>query len=330
MEDFVNRLLIEPAAQLTVLQLLESALGQFYAFTLVVVRMSGLMVVGPVFGQSLVPANVRVFIVLAVSMIITPTLSDQPKLAFQRLDTDKNERLARDEVPEHLLVRYDALVAQSTLPAHDGLSLAQFRYNLAPPATVLDYTWVAAGEFGLGLMLGLGVLTILSGLQLAGETIDQQTGTAIGEIANPALDINGSVTGQFLFMFAVTVLLLMEPTGYHLVLMSALVQTFQTIPVGDAFVSTSAIELLRDLVHESLILGVQVAAPILATMSLVGLTMGFLGHTVPQVNVLVVGFPVRAVINLLVLAVTLSGAAQLVIDIVPGVIDRMFHALALV
>ncbi|MGE3180931.1 MAG: flagellar biosynthetic protein FliR, partial [Phycisphaerae bacterium] len=258
------------------------------------------------------------------------TLSEQPKLAFHRLDVDHNHRLARDEVPEHLLSRYDALVDGSSIPVGDGLTKTQFHYTLALPATLLDYVWAAAGEFGLGLVLGLGVLTILSGMQLAGETIDQQTGTAIGEIANPALDINGSVTGQFLFMFAVTVLILMEPTGYHLILMSALVQTFQTIPVGDAFVSTSAIELLRDLVHESLILGVQVAAPILATMSLVGLTMGFLGHTVPQVNVLVVGFPVRAIINLLILAVTLSGAAELIIDIVPGVIDRMFHALALV
>lgn len=328
MDDFVQRLFVEPAAQLTLRQLIEVALGQFYAFTLVVVRMSGLMVVGPVFGQSLVPANVRVFIVIATSLLVTPTLSDQPKLAFRRLDVDRNERLSRNEVPEHLLARYDALVAGSGQLVTDGLTQSEFRYTLAAPNSLLEYAWVAAGEFGLGLVLGLGVLTILSGMQLAGETIDQQTGTAIGEIANPALDINGSVTGQFLFMFAVTVLLVMEPTGYHLTLTSALVQTFQTLPVGDAFVSTSAIELLRDLVHESLILGVQVAAPILATMSLVGLTMGFLGHTVPQINVLVVGFPVRAVINLLILAVTFSGAAQGVIDIVPGVIDRLFHALS--
>jgi flagellar biosynthetic protein FliR len=185
----------------------------------------------------------------------------------------------------------------------------------------------AAGEFALGLILGIGVLTILSGMQLAGEMIDQQTGLSLGEIANPALEINGSVTGQFLFMLSVTVLLVLEPAGYHLMMTRALVETFQTLPVGDAFVDASAIDLLSSLVHESLVLGVQVAAPLLATMSMVGLTLGFLGYTVPQINVLVVGFPVRAIINLLILTVTLSGMARVVIDLIPNVIDRLQHAL---
>jgi len=106
-------------------------------------------------------------------------------------------------------------------------------------------------------------------------------------------------------------------------MISALVETFQTLPVGEAFVSVSAIDYLRDLVHLSLVLAVQVAAPMLAIMSLVALTMGFLGHTVPQINVLVVGFPIRALANMLILLLTFSGAARLVVDLVPTVIDNM-------
>ena len=86
---------------------------------------------------------------------------------------------------------------------------------------------------------------------------------------------------------------------------------------------TRAIDYLRDLVHLSLVLAVQVAAPMLAIMSLIALTMGFLGHTVPQINVLVVGFPIRALANMLILLLTLSGAARLVVDLVPAVIDNM-------
>lgn len=329
MDDTLHRLLIDPAAQWTLRHLLDASLAQFYAFTLVLIRVSGLMTIGPILGQSIVPANVRILIVFTLSFLVTPTLQDQARAGFHRLDADGNGRLMRDEVPEHLLPRYDRLVEQTGRPMADGLVEREFRYVVVAPATLLDYAWVAAGEFALGLVLGLGVLTILSGLQLAGELIDQQTGISLGEIANPSLDINGSVTGQFLFMFAVTLLLVMEPTGYHLVVTSAIVETFQTLPVGEAFVSASTIDLLRDLVHESLVLGLQVAAPILATMSLVGLTLGFLGHTVPQINVLVIGFPVRAMINLLVLALTLSGTAGVVIDLVPDVIDRLRQAVML-
>lgn len=327
MDEFLNRLFVEPASQLTLQRLLDLALGQFYAFTLVLVRMSGLMVVGPIFGQAIVPANVRIFIVFTVSLLVTPTLQDQSRAGFQKFDGDRNGRLTRDEVPEHLLARFDRLVEATRRPASAGLSSSEFRYSVESPATLFDYAWVAAGEFALGLILGIGVLTILSGMQLAGEMIDQQTGLSLGEVANPALEINGSVTGQFLFMLSVTVLLVLEPAGYHLMMTRALVETFQTLPVGDAFVDASTIDLLSSLVHESLVLGVQVAAPLLATMSLVGLTLGFLGHTVPQINVLVVGFPVRAIINLLILTVTLSGMARVVIDLIPNVIDRLQHAL---
>src|SRR5262249_21805508 len=144
---------------------------------------------------------------------------------------------------------------------------------------------------------------------------------------DPTLNITGSVTGQFLFQFAMTVLLVMQPTGYHLTMISALVSTFQSMPLGEAFVSVPTIDLLRDMVHQSLILGIQVAAPLLASMSLIALTMGFLGHSVPQINVMVVGFPIRAAVSLLVLAASLSGVARSVIDLVPTTIDTLARAI---
>jgi flagellar biosynthetic protein FliR len=141
------------------------------------------------------------------------------------------------------------------------------------------------------------------------------------------LNITGSVTGQFLFQFAVTVLLVLQPTGYHLQMISAIVSTFQTLPLGEAFVSLPTIDLLRDLIHQSLVLGVQVGAPFLAAMSLVALTMGFLGHSVPQINVLIVGFPVRASISLLILIASLSGIARAAVDLVPTTIDAIVRTI---
>ena len=55
MEQFVERLI------------LGLAMKNFYAFTLVLVRMAGLMTIGPVFGQRIVPANVRILLVLAIT-----------------------------------------------------------------------------------------------------------------------------------------------------------------------------------------------------------------------------------------------------------------------
>jgi len=307
--------------------MLGAAMQSFYAFTLVLIRMGGLMTIGPVFGQSVVPANIRILLVLSVSILITPTLSNHASIAFRRLDNNQDNRLSRDEVPPQLQNRFDSLLVRAGKNHDSSLDPSEFYYDLKMPRTILDYAWIGIGEFALGLVLGLGVLIVLSGLQLAGELFDQQTGTALGEIANPGLDINGSVTGQFFFMMGVAMMLVMEPTGAHLLMMSALIETFQTLPVGEAYISVDVIELLRDLVHQSLVMGVQVAAPLLAAMSLVALTMGFIGHTVPQINVLIIGFPIRAMISLLVLSLSLSGIGRAVVDIVPATIDSLRAAL---
>jgi flagellar biosynthetic protein FliR len=323
LDDLFDRVLLDPLAQLTMRGMVERALEQFHAFTLVMVRMSGLMVIGPLFGQSIVPGNVRVFLVLTLSLLITPALQDHSRVAFERFDTNRSGRLIKAEVPPHLHERFDELQVRTGRMGDSGLTQEEWLLPPRIPSSVFDYAWTGIGEFALGAVLGLGVFIVLSGLQLAGQLLDQQAGIALGEVFSPGLDISGSVSGQLFYLLGVTVFLIMEPIGGHLLMISALVETFQTLPVGEAFVSVSAIDYLRDLVHLSLVLAVQVAAPMLAIMSLIALTMGFLGHTIPQINVLVVGFPIRALANMLILLLTLSGAARLVVDLVPVVIDDL-------
>ncbi|HEV3304170.1 MAG TPA: flagellar biosynthetic protein FliR [Planctomycetaceae bacterium] len=327
MDSVLDRLTFAPIHDQALRLVMQGALTQFYAFTLVLVRLSGLMIVGPIFGQRLVPGNVRVLLILTLAFLITPAVSDHSRLLFDKLDSNHDGRLTADEVPESLRGRYEMSRHAAGKDEADGLTQSEFQSVLHPPRTILDYARVAICELALGFSLGLGVFTILTGLLLAGDLIDQQTGLALGQIADPSLNITGSVTGQFLFQFAMTVLLVMQPTGYHLTMLSALVSTFQSLPLGEAFVSVPVIDLLRDLVHQSLILGVQVAAPLLASMSLVALTMGFLGHSVPQINIMIVGFPIRAAVSLLVLAASVTGIARSVIDLVPATIDALVRAI---
>jgi flagellar biosynthetic protein FliR len=320
--SFLDQHLIDPILQWSNRELLALAMQHFYAFTLVLVRVSGLMTIGPVFGMSVVPANVRVLIVVTLSLLVTPTLSRQQEAGFDRLDLDRDGQLTQAEIPEVLRVRFDI-----PSDSEESVTLAQYRTAPHVPQTLFEYAWLTAGEFVLGLVLGLGVLAILSGLQLAGEIIDQQSGVALGEIASPGLEISGATTGRFLYLFGITALLLAHPLSGHLQIVGALLESFQTLPVGEAFVSITAVELLRDVVHQSLVLGIQAAAPVFAVMSLVGITMGYLGHSVPQIQVLVLGFPIRAILSFLVLAVSLTGIGRQVCDVVPAVIDALRAAL---
>jgi flagellar biosynthetic protein FliR len=303
--------------------LLGGALAQFYAFSLVLVRMSGLLLVGPLLGQSAVPAQFRVLIAVTCAFLVTPSLSTQADRAFASLDRDRDGRLAREEVPGVLLAKFESINERIGHPKDFPILRSDWRYRFDAPQSLVAWGVLAVRELCFGLVLGLGMAIVFSGLQLAGELIDQQTGIGLSGVFNPGLNIDAGVSGQALYMFGITVFLTMPPVAGHLLVVSALLETFQAIPIGEGFVTPSAIDLLSALVHQSLVLGIQIAAPVLVAMAFTGLTMGFLSHTVPQINVLNLGFPIRAIMNVFILSLSLSGAAYLLMELLPAAIERL-------
>ena len=157
-------------------QLLSAALAQFSIFSLVVVRMSGLMLVGPLLGQSAVPAQVRVLIVMTCSFLITPALPNQAQRAFAEFDQNRDGRLTKAEVPESLHHRFEDLNQQLEKPKDFPITQSEWRYRFEAPQSLLGWGVLAVRELSFGFVLGLGLSIVFSGLQLAGELIDQQTG----------------------------------------------------------------------------------------------------------------------------------------------------------
>lgn len=307
--------------------LVNHAQDDFVRFLLVVVRLSGLMILGPIFGQSTVPLQVRALLTLSLAFVVTPALPLQLERGFHELDRDGDGRIVAHELPGVLPARLADVQQAVFLERDTGLSLDGYLHWAGPraPHTLLDLVTVAAGELLLGLLLGLGVTITLSGLQLAGQIIDQQAGFSLGEIINPDLDSTGSVSGQALAYLGMTLFIVLEPLNGHLVMLKTLVESFETIPLGSVTLRQPAVELVGGLVQQSLIVGVRVAAPLVVIMTLVDLTLGFLGHSVPQINIQAVGYAARASVCLLLLVFLLSDIPGVVLHTIPDVLEQL-HA----
>jgi len=316
LEQFISTTVQDGLAR----SLLEWQMERFYTFTLVLIRISGLMIIGPLFGQRAIPGSIRVLLVLTTALLVTPLITVQARKGADRLDANRDGQISATEVPASLQDELVDLVRSSGLPPGSNLPVESFRLPQYSARSVIDYAAVAVNELSLGLVLGLGVLIVITGVQLAGELLDQQTGIALGDVFNPGFEMSGSASGQMMFMMATLVLLLVDG---HVLMLLSLMETFQLLPLGDAHLSQVTIEKVVLLLQPSLILALQVAAPMLATMSLVALAMGFLGHTVPQINVLVVGFPIRALINIAILALTFSGMSANLVSLLPGLIRHL-------
>lgn len=309
--------------------LMDRVLNDFSWFLLVVVRLSGLMILGPIFGQSLLPLNVRAMLTLALAVVVTPALATQWQRGFDRWDLNGDQWLTVDEVPAGWVPRFEQVQQVVHLDRERGLSRAEYVQWMRPqvPTDILNYLIVAAGELSLGLLLGLGVMIVMGGLQLAGQIIDQQAGFSLGEIVNPDLDSTGSATGQALSYLGMTMFVVLEPLGGHLTMLRTLLQTFETLPLGEAWVAHSTMELVGSLIQESLAVGLRVAAPMLVMMTLIDLTLGFLGHSVPQVNIQAIGFATRASLCLVILVVLLSDVPGIVLTSFPQALEDLRTAI---
>lgn len=203
------------------------------------------------------------------------------------------------------------------------------------PSTMFDLLWLVLGEAMVGGTAGLVVGCVLSGLQLAGDLIDQQAGTALGEVFNPASGDAMTPTGIFLVTVSTAALLAAEPYGLEERMIGGVLESFDRLPPGrialpepDEATPLGAMGMiLSGLVQQAAVLALRVAAPLLAVMAIVSLTLGTLGATVPQINVLVLGFAIRAAGALAVVALSLSPVMQVTLDTGFAALDEAMRAI---
>ena len=181
--------------------------------------------------------------------------------------------------------------------------------NLAAAVRGLDL-WSLGLLVGLELLIGyvIGYAASLPmvGMQLGGHMIDQQMGLAAAQIYNPEFDDQTGVTGTLLFMFA---LALFVAAGGLNVMLHTLAQTFRHIPLGGFANFEQVAHMIVGLLAIMFELGLRIAAPLLCLTFLVSVGMGFLMRTVPQFNILSVGFAIRILSSLLVMMMLVGAMA---------------------
>lgn len=146
------------------------------------------------------------------------------------------------------------------------------------------------GELMIGFILGLSVGIIFLGARLTGMIIGQQAGIALGRVINPMLDAQTTILGQVYFLIF---MMIFFAAGGHRAMVSALLGTFQSIPPGSFRFNASFLTLFERLLTDAFKIAMRLSAPALIALFMASLTMGFLSRTIPQLNVLTVGFAVR-------------------------------------
>lgn len=155
------------------------------------------------------------------------------------------------------------------------------------------------GETLIGMSIGLGAAVLVAAAEAMGDLMSVQIGLSGAAVFDPISNSSVAVLGQFANLFAVTSLLSLDG---HLLMLDALAKSLSLIPLSSDVRLTAGLAAMVSLGSTLFALGLQFAAPVVATVLLANVALAVLTRAAPQLNVLAVAFPLQIGIGLLALA----------------------------
>lgn len=208
------------------------------------------------------------------------------------------------------LIASAPVIGNPSLPASVkiglGLLLTVLIAPMLPPPPELDPAsatglLILAQQVLTGLAMGFATQVVFWAAELAGELIGLQMGLGFATLYDASVPGFIPVIGQYL---GVVVSLAFLAIDGHLLLLSALVESFHALPLAPL----SAANGLRTLVQwggSIFSYGLALSLPLLAALLITNLALGILTRAAPQLNIFAVGFPLTILVGTLALALAL-------------------------
>lgn len=186
---------------------------------------------------------------------------------------------------------------------------------------------LAAREIFVGLFLGFFTRLFFFAISIGGEIIGISSGLASSQIFNPTLGASTNILEQFQVMIATLIFLAMN--GHHIFL-EGLVRSYGVLPVGQMGFNLEAISTLAALMKHVMLLGLQIAAPVVLSVFLANIAMGIIGKAVPQINVLMTSMQATILLTFVVLIISLPVTVASMANMLDKMAGEMLHILKVI
>jgi len=216
-----------------------------------------------------------------------------------------------------LFIRWSALIAflpffnSNVIPNTIKASLVFWLTIVTFPLTPLvnfdinlnTITLAIINEITFGFFTGIALEIVFMILEFAGQLISFVMGLTMATIVDPNSGIQTPVVSQFLKMLGILIFLAFN--GHHLVLIM-IAHSLSSMPFGEFLNMQNIGEYLIKEMNNFFILGFSLAFPILAISFLSDIIFGMIMKSMPQFNLLVIGFPIKIALTYMVLIAILG------------------------
>ena len=195
-------------------------------------------------------------------------------------------------------------VVRNSLALMITIVIFPFAKDYMIPNDGVGFIFVALGEIALGVITGFFITIIFSIFQLAGQMFAVQMGFGASQVFDPMAQVQIPVIGQLFNFIALFVFL---TTGaFRKIFIVGIIRSVEFVRATDflnqqEFLMERAISALGSLFSQAMI----ISFPILGTLILLSVTMGLLAKASPQMNLMMVGFPIQISIGFIMILFSL-------------------------
>lgn len=208
------------------------------------------------------------------------------------------------------------LFSSGTIPGRvKGIVAVALALGMAPvalaggtvPTDPVTLLGLMAKELLVGAAFAFALACVMAGFQAVGSLLDIQIGFAFGATVDPMTGSQGAVLEKLYVIVGVAILIAMNGDA---LIVAGLARTYDLVPLTAFPEIESMVSGTFDAFASIFVAALQVGAPVLLTLLLTDAAFAMVSRVVPQMNVFAVGFPVKVIVGMLMIIVTLPFAAS--------------------
>lgn len=159
-----------------------------------------------------------------------------------------------------------------------------------------------AKEALVGMLMAFGLFAAFAVFQLGGRVLDYQVGFGVANLIDPVTNAQSPLLGTVLNVLGVMLFFVVD--GHHM-LVRGMVYSLEAVPIGQGFteLNMGAVVAQFGIMFS---LGIAIVAPAVILLLLLDVALAISARTMPQVNIFIVGIPLKIFLGLLMLALSMN------------------------
>ncbi|MDL2217230.1 flagellar biosynthetic protein FliR [Christensenellaceae bacterium OttesenSCG-928-M15] len=195
------------------------------------------------------------------------------------------------------------------------------QYAPLPTGSLFTFVMYGALELLFGIIMGY-ILTLFFDVAFtAGQLVDWQMGFSMASVFDVESNASVPVTGN---LINIMTLLMFFALDGHLMLIRLMHTALIEIPIGGVVYHSGLTSVIVEFFIQAFVLAIRLALPMIASGMIAEVVLGLILRAVPQMNVFVIGMPLKVLLGLAMLAAIMP----VYVDFTTEIFDTMFNGIS--